>query len=129
MFNKILFATLLVSDQDQAINFYTSHFGFEKMVDNPGPEGRFLLIGYKNQGWPVLLWPGKARRAESEEDRTGVIFLQSDDLRKDFAALKERGIEFIESEPEEYAWGVRATALDPDGNRISLRQLSIGVRG
>lgn len=26
------------------------------------------------------------------------------------------------TEPEDYAFGVRATALDPDGNRIELRQ-------
>lgn len=52
----------------------------------------------------------------------GTIFLQTDDLRKDFAELKARGIKFVEPEPEDYAYGARATALDPDGNQIALRQ-------
>jgi catechol 2,3-dioxygenase-like lactoylglutathione lyase family enzyme len=122
MFSKIMFATLFVSDQDNSLDFYTRNFGFEKMADNAGPEGRFLLMTYKGQGWPILLWPGTRGRAESETDKMGAIFLQSDDLRKDFAELKARGITFIESEPEDYTWGVRVTALDPDGNRIALRQ-------
>lgn len=122
MFSKIMFATVFVSDQDKALDFYTRNFGFEKMADNPGPEGRFLLMSYKGQGWPVLLWPGTGGRARSETDQMGAIFLQSDDLRKDFAQLKARGISFIEPEPEDYTWGVRVTALDPDGNRIALRQ-------
>ncbi|WP_342236746.1 VOC family protein [Inquilinus sp. OTU3971] len=122
MFSKIMFATLFVSDQDKALDFYTNNFGFEKMADNPGPEGRFLLMSYKGQGWPVLLWPGTGGRAGSETDKMGTIFLQSDDLRKDFAELKARGISFVEPEPEDYTWGVRVTALDPDGNRIALRQ-------
>ncbi|MDQ8731107.1 VOC family protein [Bradyrhizobium sp. LHD-71] len=122
MFSKIMFATLYVSDQDKALDFYTGNFGFEKMADNPGPEGRFLLMSYKGQGWPVLLWPGTGGRPASEADRMGTIFLQSDDLRKDFAELKARGVTFVEPEPEDYTWGVRVTALDPDGNWIALRQ-------
>ena len=121
MFSKIMFATLFVSDQDEALNFYTSNFGFEKMADNPGPEGRFLLMSYKGQGWLVLLWPGTGGRAASETDKMGTIFLQSEDLRKDFTDLKARGVTFVEPEPEDYAYGVRVTALDHDGNRIALR--------
>jgi len=46
----------------------------------------------------------------------------SNDLRKDFEDLGARGVEFEEPEPTNYPFGVRITALDPDGNRISLRQ-------
>ena len=28
----------------------------------------------------------------------------------------------VEAEPEDYPFGVRVTALDTDGNRVSLRQ-------
>jgi predicted enzyme related to lactoylglutathione lyase len=48
--------------------------------------------------------------------------LESDDLRKDFEALRGRGVTFVEPEPVEYPFGVRIEAVDPDGNRISLRQ-------
>jgi hypothetical protein len=36
--------------------------------------------------------------------------------------LRSRGVEFVQPEPEDYAFGVRVTALDPDDNRIELRQ-------
>lgn len=122
MFDRIMFATLFVSDQERALDFYTTHFGFEKLADNHTPEGRFLVIGYKGQGWPVLLWTGKGGRPEAEDDIMGTIFLGTENLRKDFAELKQRGIGFVEPEPVDYAYGVRVTALDPDGNRIALRE-------
>jgi hypothetical protein len=31
-------------------------------------------------------------------------------------------VEFVEPEPVDYPFGVRITALDPDGNRLELRQ-------
>ena len=52
----------------------------------------------------------------------GPVFLESDDLRKDFEVLRDRGVTFDKSEPEDYAFGVCIEAVDPDGNRISLRQ-------
>jgi predicted enzyme related to lactoylglutathione lyase len=52
----------------------------------------------------------------------GAIFLEADDLRKEFQELRSRGVEFVQPAPEDYAFGVRVTALDPDGNRIELRQ-------
>ncbi|MGV9660308.1 VOC family protein [Streptomyces koyangensis] len=36
--------------------------------------------------------------------------------------MRERGVIFEESEPVDYPFGVRIEAVDPDGNRISLRQ-------
>ncbi|MEQ7125177.1 VOC family protein [Actinopolymorpha sp. B11F2] len=66
------------------------------------------------------MWPGKPVRSAS-----GPVFLESDDLRKEFEVLRSRGVEFVEAEPEDYAYGVRVTALDPDGNRIELRQLKL----
>lgn len=45
----------------------------------------------------------------------------SDDLRKECEEIRSRGVEIV-LEPEDYQFGVRATAVDPDGNRIELRQ-------
>jgi aspartate/glutamate racemase len=52
----------------------------------------------------------------------GPLIIESDDLRKDFEELQLRGVKFADAEPEDYPFGVRVTALDPDGNRVSLRQ-------
>lgn len=127
MFSKIMYTTLFVTDQDKALEFYTTMFGFEKRVDYPGPEGRFLTIAFKDQPLEIILWPGIAQPASetpiSPTNRIpGTLFIESDDLRNDFELLRSHGVNFASTEPEDYAFGVRVEALDPDGNRISLRQ-------
>ena len=96
-----------MKNQDKALDFYTKMFGFEKRADYAGPEGRFLTIAFRNQQSEVLLWPGTQGRAS---DSAGS------------PRLRSQGVSFVEAEPEEYPFGMRVTALDPDGNRVSLRQ-------
>jgi predicted enzyme related to lactoylglutathione lyase len=127
MFARVMFTTLLVHDQSKALDFYTENFGFVKRSDNDAPEVRFLTMGFEGQDVEVILWPetqgqGATRTGEGLVDR-GELFLESDDLRKDFEALQSKGVQFVEPAPEDYPFGVRVTALDPDGNRVSLRQL------
>jgi catechol 2,3-dioxygenase-like lactoylglutathione lyase family enzyme len=121
MFSRIMYVTVFVSDQDKALEFYTRHFGFQKRADYNGPEGRFLTIVLGDHGFEVLLWLGTAGHAKSTAP-VSTLFIESDDLRKDFAELKARGVQFVEPEPEAYPFGVRVTALDPDRNPVALRQ-------
>jgi catechol 2,3-dioxygenase-like lactoylglutathione lyase family enzyme len=128
MFSRMMFPTLFVSDQDRALAFYEL-LGFEKRADNLGPDGRFLMVGLKGDTASLILWPGaggKGATAPGAAPNTaaGAVFLHSDDLRRDFAELKARGVALLETEPEAYAYGLRATAVDPDGNLLSLRQVS-----
>jgi catechol 2,3-dioxygenase-like lactoylglutathione lyase family enzyme len=125
MFSRIMYVTLFVSDQDKALEFYTNVLGFEKRVDYKGPEGRFLTIALDDL--EILLWPGTSGQGSAAPEAPaistpGPLVIESDDLKRDFAELKARGIEFAEPEPESYPFGLRVTALDPDGNRVSLRQ-------
>jgi catechol 2,3-dioxygenase-like lactoylglutathione lyase family enzyme len=42
------YTSVLVSDQDKALDFYTNVLGLEKRVENPTPDGpRFLTVGVK----------------------------------------------------------------------------------
>ena len=131
MFSRIMYVTVFVSDQDKALDFYTNSFGFQKHADYNGPDGRFLTIALNghgsegqmsaDQGFEVLLWLGNPGRARLTPG-VGSLFIESDDLRRDFADLKARGVAFLEPEPETYPFGLRVTALDPDGNPVALRQ-------
>ncbi len=127
MLTNIMYVTMYVSDQGQALDFYTEALGLEKRIDASGPEGRFLTVGVPGTPVEIVLWPGEPGHQGSppgSEPGTvpGPVIIESDDLRTEFEGLRARGVTFEESEPTAYPFGVRITALDPDGNRISLRQ-------
>jgi catechol 2,3-dioxygenase-like lactoylglutathione lyase family enzyme len=124
---NIMYATLYVTDQDRALAFYTDGLGLEKRADYPGPEGRFLTVGVPNSSVEIVLWSGDPAPPHTPEGVEpgivpGPVILESEDLMQEFEALRSRGVNFEEPEPVSYPFGVRITALDPDGNRISLRQ-------
>lgn len=127
MLTNVMFATIYVTDQDRALKFYTEGLGLEKRADNPQPAGRFLTVGVPGSPVQILLWqhaPAAGQPAEAEPGTVpGPVFLESDDLRRDVEVFRDRGVTFDQPEPEDYTFGVRIEAMDPDGNRISLRQL------
>ena len=122
MFARVMYTTLFVRDQGKALEFYTENFGFVKRSDFAGPEGRFLTMGFEGQDLEVLLWPGTQGQGNASSPAPGPLIIESDDLRKDFLTLQSKGVQFVEPAPEDYPFGVRIEALDPDGNRVSLRQ-------
>jgi catechol 2,3-dioxygenase-like lactoylglutathione lyase family enzyme len=123
---NIMYVTIYVTDQDRALKFYTEGLGLEKRVDYPGPDGRFLTLGVADSPVEILLWAhasASGQPIEAPPGRVpGPLFLESEDLRKDVEVLRQRGVTFDQPEPEDYPFGVRIEAVDPDGNRISLRQ-------
>ena len=68
----------------------------------------------------VILWPRTQGR--SHDNKVGPLFIELDDLRKDFEELRSRGVELMESKPEDYPFGVRIEAVEPDDNTVCLRQ-------
>ncbi|GHB51556.1 hypothetical protein GCM10010347_21710 [Streptomyces cirratus] len=74
----------------------------------------------------VILWPRAAAAGQSAgapaAPALAPVFLESDDLRADFEALRARGVTFEQAAPEDYPSGVRIEAGDPDGNRLALRR-------
>lgn len=124
MLTNIMYVTIYVTDQDRALEFYTAGLGLEKRIDYPGPDGRFLTVGVADSPVQIILWSQAAAAGQPGDAKgaPGPMILESADLRKDFETMRQRGVTFEESEPEEYPFGLRIEAVDPDGNRISLRQ-------
>jgi catechol 2,3-dioxygenase-like lactoylglutathione lyase family enzyme len=118
------YVTVFVSDQDRALDFYTNVLGFEKRVDNPAPGGeRFLGVALPGQELLLILWPGTpGQPVQSATPHVGACVIGTDDCHADFARWRANGAQFEESEPIEAPYGIRATAIDPDGNRIRLNQ-------
>jgi predicted enzyme related to lactoylglutathione lyase len=123
LLTKVVYVLQFVSDQDKALDFYTSGLGFEKRVDNPTPDGpRFLTVAIKGQDFQLVLWPGSPGRAQPVDGRApAACTIDTPDCRKAFEALRSRGVKF-ETEVLEYPWGHIAVFVDPDGNRLQLRE-------
>ena len=124
MLEKILYTSLLVSDQDRALDFYTNVLGFDLAVDAPTTEGeaRFIAVGVNGQDFQLILWPGTPGQAQPAQGRVPASYtIETDDCRKAYEALKARGVNF-ETEVLEYPWGYIALFEDPDGNRLQIRE-------
>ena len=125
--NKIGHITLLVKDQDEALKFYIEKLGFQKHQDLVIAEKmRWVTVSPKGQTDLELTFVV----ANSDEKRKAVgkqagdhvfLTLESDDCRKEYKALKEKGIKFY-GKPEVQAWGVDVVFEDLYGNLFDLVQ-------
>ncbi|MBL8642840.1 MAG: VOC family protein [Rhodospirillaceae bacterium] len=119
---------LLVRDYGEALAYYTQSLGFTLVEDRTDGARR----------WVVVMPPGahetrirlvKATKPEQIErvgDHTGgrvFLFLQTDDLMRDYAALKARGVHFIEK-PRREVFGLGAIFTDLYGNRWELVEMA-----
>ncbi len=125
---KIAQFTLVVKNQQGALDFYTKKVGFEKKTDvTPPGSYRWVTVGPEGQDLELALFEAgtKDPNGWSTNWRPGSnppIVMNVDDCRKAFAELKARGVLFKQEKPEEYAWGISATFSDPDGNLFSINQ-------
>jgi catechol 2,3-dioxygenase-like lactoylglutathione lyase family enzyme len=131
---KISHAFLYVTDQDEALDWYTKKLGFDVRSDVTMEEVgmRWLTVGSPEQPDVeiTLLIPGPPPLSEEQGEEVkrllaqgalnGLIF-QTDDCRKTYEELSGRGVEFSE-EPEERFYGVDAGFRDPFGNPFRLVQ-------
>ena len=124
---KIGHITLLVKDQDEALKFYSQKLGFLKRQD---------MVIAKNVRWVTVSPKGQEDLeltlvvADSEEKRKVVgkqagdhvfLTLESEDCRKEFKALKAKGVKFY-GKPELQSWGVDVVLEDIYGNLFDLVQ-------
>ena len=106
------------SDQDRALDFYTSKLGFEKLTDEPMGDGaRWIEVASQDAETRLVLFtpPG-------QEDLIGTfsnVVLSCDDIEATYKQLKERGVEFTEEQSEQ-PWGMWAQSRDQDGNELGL---------
>lgn len=81
-----------VSDQDEAIGFYTQKLGFTLAADIPFGEGdRWVEVAPPHGGSALALVPPRGDAYELGRE-TGIA-LESADVRADHAELAERGVD------------------------------------
>ncbi|MFZ0377747.1 MAG: VOC family protein [Solirubrobacteraceae bacterium] len=123
MLQKVFYTSVLVSDQERALDFYTNVLGLEKRTENPTPDGpRFLTVGVKGDEFQLVLWPGTPGQAAlAMGSPPPSVTIETDDCHKTVEELKSRGVEFL-SDVVEFPWGYVAQLQDPDGNRLQVRE-------
>ena len=118
MINQVKFASIPVRDQGKALAFYTEKLGFEVITDQPFGDGRrWIEVRPAGASTSVVLFT-----PDGHEDRIGTfsnVVFGTDDVRKTYEALSERGVEFI-TPPTEEPWGVYAQFVDSEGNKFVL---------
>jgi len=127
MITKLVHVTVIVRDQEEALRFYTEKLGMEKREDRTMGAFRWLTVAPKGSDIAIVLQkPGapfqEAAEAEAMLARVGqgtTWVVESDDCKKDYEALKGRGVTFT-SPPSELPWGVSAVFQDLYGNKYNL---------
>ena len=122
--------TVQVSDQDQALAYYTEKLGFEVRQDSPmGPEQRWIEVAPPGAQTRILLYkatpdqPG-ADSYEAANSRIGTstgMVLDVEDIAATFAQLRERGVTIVE-EPSRQSYGWWGVIADQDGNTYGVHQ-------
>ena len=116
---------LLVRDYDEAIAWFTGALGFTLAEDAPlGAGKRWVRVvppGARECGLLLARAAGPEQLAAVGRQSGGrvFLFLHTDDFGRDHAAMKARGVRFIE-EPRHEAYGTVAVFEDLYGNRWDL---------
>ena len=125
--------SFLVRDYDEAIAFFTGALGFALLEDTPlGGLKRWVRVAPPGGGCALLL-----ARATGEEQLAVVgrqaggrvfLFLETADFDQDHAALRSRGVRFLE-EPRVEPYGKVAVFADLYGNKWDLLEPRSGPDG
>src|ERR1700745_373100 len=92
------YITLLVRDYDEALNFYTKSLGFKLVEDTPLGDGkRWLLVAPPGSTETSILLakastPDQAARIGDQTGGRVVLFLHTDDLRRDYDRMLSKGV-------------------------------------
>ena len=120
--------SILVDDQESALQFYTDVLGFAKKVDLPMGEFRWLTVVSPDEpdGTQLVLEPNALDAAGTyqralHESGIPITAFAVDDIDAEFRRLKKRGVVFSQ-EPIDAGGVMVAVFEDTCGNFIQIYQ-------
>ena len=131
MIKDVPLTGVFVSDQEDALDFYTDKLGLELIQDEPYGDGaRWITVSPKGGRTKIAL-----KKAEKEHEKAmvgrsdgaPVLTLGTGNVRAAHERLRERGVRFL-GEPYSYPWGIAAILLDQDGSPVLLQQEAASER-
>jgi catechol 2,3-dioxygenase-like lactoylglutathione lyase family enzyme len=128
---QIKFVSVMVQDQERALQFYTSVLGFTKASDVPAGEYRWLTVTSPDgaDGVELLLEPMSfppAREYQKALYDAGIpaTAFVTGDIQGEFERLRSAGVEF-RGEPVDMGSVTAVMFEDTCGNLIQLVQLTV----
>ncbi len=125
---KIVVTSVMVSDQDKALKFYTEVLGFVKKMDIPAGEGRWLTVVSPEQpDGPELLLeptgfpPAKTYQQALFDAGIPLTSFAVTDMEKTCQKLKDSGVVF-HTDPTRMGPVTVAVFEDTCGNLIQIVQ-------
>ena len=131
MHQRLAHVTLLVREYDEAIASYTNVLGFSLGADQDlGAGKRWVVVAPPGPAGCGLLLVQAGTEAEKHSvGRQGAgrvwLFLHTDDFGRDYAALRARGLRFLEA-PRREPYGQVAVFEDLYGNKWDLLEPAFG---
>ncbi|HEY5276065.1 MAG TPA: VOC family protein [Coriobacteriia bacterium] len=126
---RITVTSVLVSDQDRALRFYTGMLGFEPALDIPLGQYRWLTVVSPGDrdGVHLLLEPNIHPAAQAFQqalhaDGIPATTFAVDDVQAEYERLRAAGVEF-RGAPAPAGTTIAATLDDTCGNLIGIHQL------
>ena len=118
MIKAIKFASVPVTDQDKALEFYTQKLGFKVFTDAPfSGTQRWIELGIPRAETKLVLFTAPGQEAMVGKFMN--IAFTTDDVEATAQEMKAKGVEFVQ-EPKKADWGTAAIFKDPDGNQFVL---------
>jgi catechol 2,3-dioxygenase-like lactoylglutathione lyase family enzyme len=135
MIKNVRISQIYVLDQDEALAFYVDKLGLKVNTDQdlgfmrwltvsaPGDPDREILL--ERPGAPSLddATADQVREMLTKGAAGGHLFFTTDDARKTYQELSDRGVEMTD-EPSERPYGIDFGLRDPFGNHIRIAQLT-----
>jgi catechol 2,3-dioxygenase-like lactoylglutathione lyase family enzyme len=128
MSQSIATVALVVRDYDEALAFYVGTLGFTLIEDTyiPAQDKRWVTVAPPGSTGPLLLLARAVGEEQSSRigNQTGgrvFLFLYTDDIWRDYAAYRSKGVVFVR-EPKEESYGTVAVFADLYGTLWDLLQ-------
>jgi catechol 2,3-dioxygenase-like lactoylglutathione lyase family enzyme len=120
--------TLVVTDQDEALDFYVDTLGFELIQKEEYPDGRqWIEISPPDSAVKLAVKTPEMFDGEEAEHRRALIgaspqiTYRVDDCMALCDSLQDHGVT-VDDGPSTKPWGIQAVVRDPSGNQIVLTE-------
>ena len=130
---KVNVASVMVLDQDEALDFYVNKLGMEVAQDVKQGPFRWLTVRFPGEeGIEIFLQqPGPPLHDDATAEQLrelvtkgamGSLVILTDDVRGLYETLKARGVTDFTQEPTDHFYGTDMGIRDPFGNGIRVLQ-------